>query len=88
MEEPIACVAGCRYISEMIPDAPWVIDWDWIEKHHITLVVQGSEYSEEDLKLNHSVPISMGIFRTVPYTPGISTTEIIRRRREDTARLV
>ena len=88
MEEPIACVAGCRYIGEMIPDAPWITGWYCIEKLHINLVVQGSDYSEEDLKLNHSIPISMGIFRTVPYTLGISTTEIIRRRREETSRLV
>ena len=31
------------------------------------------------LEYMYNVPISMGIFRTVPYAVGISTTEIIRR---------
>ena len=79
MEERVACVAGCRYVDEVLPNAPWVTDRDWIEKHNIHLVVHGSDYSQEDLKKTHAVVIEMGILRTVDYTPGISTTEIIRR---------
>ena len=79
MEERIASVAGCRYVDEVAPDAPWIIDRAWIEKHKIDLVVHGDDYSQEQLESIYYVPISMGIFRTVPYTPGISTTEIIRR---------
>ena len=79
MEERVACVAGCRYGDGVLPYAPWVTDRDWIEKHDIHLVVHGSDYSQENLKVTHAIPIEMGILRTVPYTPGISTTEIIRR---------
>ena len=79
MEERVACVAACRYVDEVLPNAPWITGRDWIEKHNINLVVHGSDYSEEDLNDTHAVPIKMGIFRAVPYTPGISTTEIIRR---------
>ena len=82
MEERIASVAGCRYVDEVVPDAPWFIDRAWIEKHKIDLVVHGDDYSQEQLESIYNVPISMGIFRTVPYTPGISTFEIIRRCRE------
>ncbi len=82
MEERVASVAGCRYVNEVVPDAPWIIDRAWIEKHKIDLVVHGDDYSQEQLKCIYHVPISMGIFRTVPYTPGISTTEIIRRCNE------
>ena len=83
MEERVACVAACRYVDEVLPNAPWITDRDWIEKHNINLVVHGSDYSQEDLSGTHAVPIKMGIFRTVPYTPGISTTEIIRRIRSE-----
>ena len=62
-----------------MPNAPWVIDAAWIKKHMIDLVVHGDDYSQEQLEHIYSVPIAMGIFRTVPYTPAISTTEIIRR---------
>lgn len=79
MDERVESIRGCRYADEVLPDAPWRIDREWIKKHSIDLVVHGDDYSEEQLKETHSVPIEMGIFRTVPYTPGISTTELIRR---------
>ena len=82
MEERMACIAGCRYVDEVLPNAPWITGRDWIEKHKIDLVVHGSDYSQEDLIDTHRVPIEMGILRTVGYTPKISTTEIIRRIRE------
>ena len=82
MEERVASVIGCRFADEVLPDAPWRIDREWIEKHRIDLVVHGDDYAEEQLKKTHSVAMEMGIFRTVPYTPGISTTEIIRRCKE------
>ncbi len=84
MDERVASVAGCRYVDEVLPDAPWVTDREWIEKHSIDLVAHGSDYSREALNSTHSAPIEMGIFRTVAYTPGISTTEIIRRCKEST----
>ena len=82
MEERVASVAGCRYVDEVLPNAPWITDRDWIEKHNIQLVVHGDDYAQEDLDKTHAVPIEMGIARMVPYTAGISTTEIIRRCKE------
>ena len=82
MDERVASVIGCRFADEVLPNAPWRIDRGWIEKHSIDLVVHGDDYSEEQLQKTHAVPMEMGIFRTVPYTPGISTTEIIRRFKE------
>ena len=82
MEERIASVAGCRYVDEVVPDAPWIMDAAWIEKHKIDLVVHGDDYSSDQIEQIYKVPISMGIFRTVPYTPAISTSEIIRRCQE------
>lgn len=79
MEERIASVAGCRYVDEVIPDAPWVTDAAWISKHQIDLVVHGDDYDQEKAERMYSDPIAMGIFRTLPYIATISTTEIIRR---------
>jgi ethanolamine-phosphate cytidylyltransferase/choline-phosphate cytidylyltransferase len=79
MEERIACVGGCRYVDEVVPDAPWITDAAWIEEHRIDLVVHGDDYAQEQIEHCYKDPIAMGIFRTVPYTPTISTTEIIRR---------
>jgi glycerol-3-phosphate cytidylyltransferase len=79
MEERAACVAGCRYVDEVLPNAPWVTDRRWIATHNIDLVVHGSDYSANDLSETHAAALEMGILRTVPYTVSISTTEIIRR---------
>ena len=82
MKERAARVAGCRYVDELLPNAPWVTDRGWIAKHKINVVVHGSDNFQEDLNETHSDAIDMGILRTVAYTPGISTTDIIRRCQE------
>ena len=82
MEERVSSVAGCRYVDEVFPNAPLQVTSEWIDKHDIHLVVHGDDISDEGLKYMYEVPISMGIYRTVPYTKGISTTEIIRRCKE------
>ena len=79
MEERVTSVAACRWVDEVIPNAPWKFDPAWIEKYGIDLVVHGDEYSQELLEYFYEVPLELGIFRTIPYTPGISTTDIIRR---------
>ena len=78
MKERIASVTACQYVDQVIPDAPWVFDSTWIEKYDIALVVHGDDYSDEKQQQMYKVPIEKGIFRTVPYTKGISTTQIIR----------
>ena len=82
LEERVKSVAGCRWVDEVIPDAPWRIDYPWIEKHGIDLVVHGDDFPQEQLEYFYEVPLELGIFRTIPYSPGISTTDIIRRCKE------
>ena len=82
LEDRTAVVAACKFVDEAIPNAPWIIDADWIALHNIDLVVHGDDYTDQELKFSHNVPIEMGIFRSIPYTPGISTTQIIMRCKE------
>ena len=82
VEERVSVVAACKYVDETIPNAPWITDSDFIAEHHIDLVVHGDDYSEQELRFSHIVPIEMRIFRTIPYTHGISTSEIILRCKE------
>lgn len=79
MEERVRVVESCRYVDEVIPDAPTVITADWIERIGIDLVLHGDDFTEEELARFYGVPIRLGIFRTVPYTTGISTGDIARR---------
>ena len=82
MEERVMSVAGCRWVDEVIPNAPWNFDPAWIEKYSIDLVVHGDDYSQEQREYYYKIPIERGIYRVVPYTSSISTTEIIRRCKE------
>jgi cytidyltransferase-like protein len=79
MEERVRVVESCRYVDEVIPDAPIVVTADWIERIGIDLVLHGDDFTEEELARCYGVPIRLGIFRTVPYTTGISTSDIARR---------
>jgi len=79
MEERVASVEGCRHVDEVLPNAPLTIDRAWIERHNIDLVIHGDDFSSELEKLCYKTPIEMGIYRTVGYTSGISTTELIAR---------
>ena len=82
LEERVKSVAGCRWVDEVIPGAPWRIDAPWIEKYGIDLAVHGDDFSQEQIDYYYEVPLGLGIFRTIPYSPGISTSDIIRRCRE------
>ena len=81
MEERVASVEGCRYVDEVVSNAPLRVDRAWIERHNIDLVLHGDDFSSEMEELCYRVPIAMGIFRSVGYTPGISTTDLIARIR-------
>ena len=79
MEERVASVEGCRYADEVIPNAPLEIDRTFIEKHNIDLVIHGDDFSSDLEKLCYKIPMEMGSYRTVGYTEGISTTDLIDR---------
>ena len=79
MEERIQSVAGCRYVDEVLADAPLSIPRKWIEQHNIDLILHGDDFSPELVDLCYAVPREMGIFKTVKYSEGISTTDIIMR---------
>ena len=81
MEERVASIEGCRYVDEVIPNAPLTIDRAWIERHDIDLILHGDDFSSEMEELYYKTPIEMGIYRSVGYTPEISTTKIIARIR-------
>jgi cytidyltransferase-like protein len=79
MEERLRVVEACRYVDEVIPDAPLIVTEDWIKRHRIDLVVHGDDMDHEALMSMYRVPAAMGILRTVPYTAGISTSQILCR---------
>ena len=83
MEERVASVEGCRYVDEVVSNAPLMIERAWIKQHNIDLILHGDDVSREMEERWYKIPIEMGIYRSVGYTSGISTTDIIARIREE-----
>jgi cytidyltransferase-like protein len=79
LEERAAVIGACRYVDEVIAPCPLQVDEAFLREHRIGLVVHGDDFNEEMTDYFYRVPREMGIFRTVPYTRGISTSEILRR---------
>lgn len=78
--ERYEAVRHCRYVDELITDAPWTITDDFLEKHKIDFVAHdelpyaavNSEDVYKDIK-------ERGMFLATQRTEGISTTDIIAR---------
>jgi len=79
MDERVKSVCGCRYVDEVIPNAPTTITKEWLEKYQIDVVVHGDDIADEFVALFYSVPYELGKFKLLPYTPEVSTSDIIRR---------
>ncbi len=81
MEERAVEVAACRYVDEVLLDAPLVLTDEWLDQHKIDIVVHGDDYSAEKFEKYYGAAKRRGILRSVPYTKGISTSDLIRRIR-------
>jgi glycerol-3-phosphate cytidylyltransferase len=81
MRERIQVVEACRYVDEVLPDAPLVVSRRWITRHGIDIVVHGDELDQDTMMMMYKVPHDLGILRTVAYTTGVSTSDIIDRVR-------
>ena len=72
-------VGACRYVDEVVADAPMPFDAAFLDAHGIDLVVHGDDMTEEDSSYWYGAAIARGIFAVVPYTLDVSTTELLRR---------
>jgi cytidyltransferase-like protein len=79
MEERMFVVAACRYVDEVIPDAPLLLTEEYLQQHQIDLVVHGDDISDATCQKWYGVPMRLGKFQLFPYTSGISTTQLIQR---------
>eukprot|EP01100_Stratorugosa_tubuloviscum_P010703 TRINITY_DN461_c1_g3_i2.p1 TRINITY_DN461_c1_g3~~TRINITY_DN461_c1_g3_i2.p1 ORF type:complete len:149 (-),score=63.96 TRINITY_DN461_c1_g3_i2:95-541(-) len=79
VQERAQSVSGCRWVDQVIPNCPLVITKEFIEQHDIHIVAHGDDFDTEKMRKYYSVPMDMGIFRTLPYTQGVSTSDILLR---------
>ena len=75
---------SCRYVDEVIQNAPLIMNEKFMEKHSIDLVVH-SFYDSVDAKKQKDffeVPLRLGKFKEISYSHIESTSDIIRRAGE------
>ena len=77
MEERISVVGACKYVDEVIPFAPLKVDKNFLTTHSIEKVIHGNDISTENINKMYGEIIDNLIL--VPYTEGVSTSEIIKR---------
>lgn len=81
LEERTQAVSACKYVDEVISDCPYRITDEFIDEHKIDVVVHGDDFNPDTLEYYYGAPMRRGIFKTVPYTKGISTSDLIKRIR-------
>jgi ethanolamine-phosphate cytidylyltransferase len=83
-EERCAVVGACKWVDEVIPKTPYVMTpeyLDWvIETYKIDYVIHGDDPCiGPDGKDVYADVKARGLFKSVPRTEGVSTTEIVGR---------
>ncbi|KAF1864194.1 hypothetical protein Lal_00048759 [Lupinus albus] len=72
----------CKWVDEVIPDAPWVVDQHFLDKHNIDYVAHDSlPYADTSGAANdvYEFVKAVGRFKETQRTDGISTSDIIMR---------
>lgn len=79
-EERVESVSHCRYVDEVIPNAPWTVDAAFLAQHKIEFIVHGfkssKEVEEDEL---YKFPKHLGLLKPIKRTEGISASLIILR---------
>ncbi len=78
----VAVVSACRAVDLVVSNPPLVVDGKFLDDHQIDLVVHGDDDRQERF---FKAAIDRGVMRYVPYTAGISTSEIIEKVERRTA---
>uniref|UniRef100_A0A0B6ZKH5 choline-phosphate cytidylyltransferase n=1 Tax=Arion vulgaris TaxID=1028688 RepID=A0A0B6ZKH5_9EUPU len=78
--ERYEAVRHCRYVDEVLTDAPWTLDMAFLEKHKIDFVAHDelpyTTGSDDDV---YKFVKERGMFLATERTEGVSTTDVIAR---------
>lgn len=79
LQERVAVIEACRYVDEVIPDAPDRLTSDFLDEHGIALVVHGDDLDADAAADVYGPAVNTARFQLVPRSGGISTTDLIAR---------
>jgi len=80
MEERIKVIEACKYVDEVVPNAPLKVTKDFVKLHNIKRICHGDDISQKCINDMYSDVADILFF--IPYTKGISTTNLIERIKE------
>jgi choline-phosphate cytidylyltransferase len=79
-KERVEAVRHCRWVDEVIEDAPWVITAEFLEKHQIDYVAHDDiPYADSGSNDVYEFVKKAGKFLVTQRTEGISTSDLITR---------
>lgn len=81
LAERVAVIEACRYVDEVLPDAPYRVTPEFLDERDIALVVHGDDIAPETVEEVFGAVAAAGRLRLVRYTAGVSTTDLIARVR-------
>lgn len=73
-------VRHCRWVDEVVQEAPWVIDADFLDKWEIDYVAHDEDpYLSAGHDDVYALSKSQGKFLPTRRTPGVSTSDLLER---------
>lgn len=79
-DERYEAVRHCRYVDEVVRDAPWEIDDDFLDKHKIDFVAHDElPYAGNTGDDIYAALKERGMFAATERTEGVSTSDIVAR---------
>lgn len=73
-------VRHCRWVDEVLPDAPWVVDQAWMDKYQIDYIAHDElVYPSKDMEDVYAWVKGEGKFLPTRRTPAISTSDLLER---------
>ncbi|KAK2719678.1 hypothetical protein QYM36_005230, partial [Artemia franciscana] len=79
-DERYEAVRHCRYVDEIVKDAPWSLDEEYLRKHKIDFVAHDElPYTTGSGQDVYAHIKAMGMFVSTERTEGVSTSDLIAR---------
>jgi cytidyltransferase-like protein len=79
LAERVAVIEACRYVDEVVADAPDRLTAEFFQEHDIALVVHGDDLGAVAAADVYGPAAETGRLHLVPRTGAISTTDLIAR---------